>query len=746
MLHLPAPVDGRGGMTAIRYLEGIASALVVGGGLWAITGTVRERFLPDWHGAPRRLARVILGIGILVCVSEALGTIGQLHVPALVATMGVLGLIAVGSARLQGPPRPKGVDEQPASPDEGRREGRWERVGALVSVALVTAEWSPATINAFRTGMANIDSLWYHMPIAAGFAQSGSVLGLHNINNDNVIAFYPATSELIHAVGIELMGSDVLSLVVNMAWLALALFAAWCLGIRYDVGCLAVMGTALVMGTTEFVASEPGGAYDDVVGIALLLSALALMAWVSPRRNRRSDIAGFLVAALATGLALGVKYTFVVPAVALTLAAIALIPRGHRIRMGTAWSGVVIIGGGLWYLRNFVDAGNPLPNLHVSVGGLHLPSPTTTPSVTVWHVIFHRDVWTADVLPGLSQAFGPGWWLLTVTAAVGLVAALLSGVGPLWTALTDHPAQRAHPRDSTGPAGIDPSGAGADERGPSAVAMSRLLSFVGTATLAGYLVTPEPNLPVSLVYDLRFLGLTVLLGILVLPLLTAGTRRSKAVLVLFGALIIATQFAKGIWWGSPSLVAFHSPGEGALVGAIVLLVGGLRMVFPRADLSWPRPATTAAVALLACVAAVGGIFIERSYLTNRYSSVHLPGVIRWASTVHGARVGVANMTLNYPLYGSDLTNDVIFIGTPGPDGSYSTIVSCGQWRRAINEGHFQYVVSDIPLPTEAAHSTTHWTASDPDARLVVSSLAMSATGLQQIDVFRIDGRLDPSTC
>ena len=79
---------------------------------------------------------------------------------------------------------------------------------AILAVSLVAAEWGAGTLHALRDGVSGVDSLWYHMPISAGFVQSGSVAALHNINNDNVIEFYPATSELLHAVSILLLGSD----------------------------------------------------------------------------------------------------------------------------------------------------------------------------------------------------------------------------------------------------------------------------------------------------------------------------------------------------------------------------------------------------------------------------------------------------------------------------------------------------------------------------------------------------------
>jgi hypothetical protein len=97
------------------------------------------------------------------------------------------------------------------------------------------AEWSVPTIDALRFGMIGIDTLWYHLPVAARFVQQGSIAHLHYLDSDPVTVFYPASSELLHAVGMVVMGSDVLSTVMNLGWLALALLAAWCLGRCFGV-------------------------------------------------------------------------------------------------------------------------------------------------------------------------------------------------------------------------------------------------------------------------------------------------------------------------------------------------------------------------------------------------------------------------------------------------------------------------------------------------------------------------------
>ena len=43
---------------------------------------------------------------------------------------------------------------------------------ALVAVAMVTADSASRTVDAYHHGMTPIDTLWYHLPFAAQFAQA----------------------------------------------------------------------------------------------------------------------------------------------------------------------------------------------------------------------------------------------------------------------------------------------------------------------------------------------------------------------------------------------------------------------------------------------------------------------------------------------------------------------------------------------------------------------------------------------
>ncbi len=163
-------------------------------------------------------------------------------------------------------------------------------LGAAVVIALiVAAQWAGPTLLALDRGIYGGDSLWYHMPLAAHIAQTGSVTSLLYTDPLYLNWFYPQVSELIHAGGILLYGNDFLSPLLNMAWLGLALFAGWCIGRPYGSGATSLAAVASVMAANLLVSRQPGNANNDVVAIALFLSAVALLVnsrW--PGRSRRN--------------------------------------------------------------------------------------------------------------------------------------------------------------------------------------------------------------------------------------------------------------------------------------------------------------------------------------------------------------------------------------------------------------------------------------------------------------------------
>ncbi len=66
---------------------------------------------------------------------------------------------------------------------------------------------------------------------------------------------------------------------------------------------------------------------------------------------------------------------------------------------------------------------------------------------------------------------------------------------------------------------------------------------------------------------------------------------------------------------------------------------------------------------------------------------------------HHSRIAVAGdfAQLQYVFYGRNLANYVQYIGQPEPHHGYARIASCSEWRRALDAGRYDYVVTSTGL-------------------------------------------------
>ena len=110
----------------------------------------------------------------------------------------------------------------------------------------------------------------------------------------------------------------------------------------------------------------------------------------------------------------------------------------------------------------------------------------------------------------------------------------------------------------------------------------------------------------------------------------------------------------------------------------------------------------------------------------------------FARRTSDARIAIAGVDAQYPLYGPDLTNHVQYVGYRGPRGSFDRAKSCAEWRRLINEGDYDFVVTSGKTARTDEPVEAMWTRSDRAAKAIQH--AGSAT------IFRIDGLLDAEAC
>jgi hypothetical protein len=153
------------------------------------------------------------------------------------------------------------------------------------------------------------------------------------------------------------------------------------------------------------------------------------------------------------------------------------------------------------------------------------------------------------------------------------------------------------------------------------------------------------------------------------------------------------------------------------------------------------------VALLAALllaAVVVGYPIERHYLANRYKdpSFTTPGLnaaFAWARNVSGARIATTS-TRQYPLFGTDLSNRVQFLGEKTAHGGFEAPPNCRDFIRLLDEGHYDYLVASRDR-IEAGKSPY-----PPQARWAEASGAEVVLRKPPTVVFRLAGPLDPAAC
>jgi hypothetical protein len=655
--------------------------------------------------------------------------------------------------------------------------------GLVVVVALL--HFAAGVKTRLGTGMTGFDSTWYHGPFAAGFFQSGDTWGLHLIAPQFLAWFYPANAEIFHAVGMLAFDRDVLSPLLNLGWFAGCLLACWCIGRPFGVAPWSLALGAVALSVPAF-ADQAGEARNDIVGTFFLLAAAAIMlnAWTARRGQAQSGgdeaersgggedetecsggaapraralvgaaAAGpFLLVGLAAGLAAGTKLNFLLPAAVLVLGVALLAPRGGRWRSAGVAALAAIAGGGYWYLRNLVHAGNPLPWIH-HLGPIDLPAPAQGVGGREAHSVFDYltdgGIWSEWFLPGFREGLWIVWPLLLAAALAGLLLAVASRGAKRTAAVAKEPRDAAaaspgskktrrdrkeprdavlasrgskvtseatkEPRDSIPPSHGSKVRSGTTKEPGDGNAALVLAGLTGLAAGLAWLLAPASasgpdRMPRGFESGLRYLAPALVLGLALLP--TAPLLRAR--LARFAA-----QLPSGWLRLVPS--------------------GGTNLNHSRR-----RRAGWALGGVAVVLAVAVGYPVQRHYLESRYSdpTFTAPGLnaaFAWASDVSGARIATTS-TRQYPLFGTDLSNHVRFLGLPRPHGGFTAPTTCPQFRRLLNAGDYDYAVATYDRETPGAPPyppQARWTEA-PGTQIVLRK--------PPTVVFKLNGPLDPSTC
>jgi hypothetical protein len=611
---------------------------------------------------------------------------------------------------------------------------------ATLACAALAAAWMVPTLGSLAAGMDRADTLWYHMPLSAKFVQTGSLGEIFFFDPIYFASFYPANSEVLHAVPILAFGRDIVSPVLNLGFLALGLLAAYCIGRPYDLGPVTLIGGSIALGAEMLVEFQAGEALNDIVGVALILAAVAIL--VNGRaapggpptelpqhgredgamHGRESGSVGGLpggvlaIAGLAAGLAAGTKLSFIAPVVALLVGLVVIAPRGARLRTGAWFALPALLSGGYWYLRNLIAVGNPIP--FTSWGPLGLPEAERTFELrepfSVAHYWTDFEVWSDWFFPGLDESLGLLWPVTLVALVGGAAYTVWRGSEPLL----------------------------------------RMLGAVVLFTAVAYFFTPltaagEEGEPIAFVWNVRYLAPAAAVGLALLPCLPVLRATPERRLAVLAGLSVLLAFTVGslVQWQQGHVKGAVAAGVAVLVGAGLIAWLRQRDLLGSAAPRW----TLAALAAVAGIGAVGaGWWEQNHYLERRYENtspqLKLADALRWARDLRDAKVavgGVRGVFNQYPFYGTDLSNEVQWLGVEGEHKAWLRIPTCEQWRTGLAEGDYTHVVTtyDPFRPGELTDTKEGlWTREDPAAR----EIPEASDG--PVSVFELTGEPDPAPC
>jgi hypothetical protein len=331
----------------IELSLGLVSA---SGGAWLLSGRIaRSESL-----ATRVTVAGLLGVGGVVGISLICGSLGILYAPVVAA------VITVTSVSLFVLTRSPGA----LPPPERTRPSR--TVGAAALAGVFTFATIVAVAVCSGPHPTDSDDVTYHIPNAAFWSRAHDLWHLPAVLPGYFTNGYPSDSELITTWLVQPFQSARLAgwttLFFGVILVSGVVFVAEQLGVRARTG--AVASAAVLLSPLSWQ-TQIHSALTDWASAAGLIAGVGFAL-----RARSGEMVWVLLCGLSVGLAVGTKDTAFLPGVLVVGFALLLLPRGKRVRaVGNLAIGVVSLAG-FWYLRNWIDTGNPVYPETIRLGPL----------------------------------------------------------------------------------------------------------------------------------------------------------------------------------------------------------------------------------------------------------------------------------------------------------------------------------------------------------------------------------------
>jgi hypothetical protein len=278
----------------------------------------------------------------------------------------------------------------------------------------------------------SLDALNFQIPVVVRWIQTGTVWRLDQYGPDYSNATYPQNGNVLLLAATLPWHSAFLTRLVPVPYAFMACAGAYACAREIGAARAWALLTAATFGAIPvFDKVALDGAQTDTPMLACL-AAGALFLLRHRRTAARSDL---VLAGVGLGLAFGSKW-YALPTVAVVLAlwGAGRLVAGTRpatvLRDGTFVTGLVLVAGGFWLVRNWVETGNPLFPQKVTLLGVTIfDAPRDTlrelGGFTLAHYATDTAVWRTYLRPAFSAYFSTA---ALVLAAGGLLALRRRGV------------------------------------------------------------------------------------------------------------------------------------------------------------------------------------------------------------------------------------------------------------------------------------------------------------------------------
>jgi len=299
--------------------------------------------LTGWQSRWERFVyATAVGLGILAYAVLAVGLLGLLRLPVVLAIIGLmLACYLAGRGKAPAPESSAARESQPQTP----RAVIWAAGFCLSGIALLSllAALAPPSGTDW-------DGLSYHLAVPKIYVRAGSIHYIGWMSHSN----FPFTWEMLYTVGLMLHGARLAKL---MHWLAGCLTAAAAYFIaRQMAGRRAGLLAACCLACIPLAAWEATVAGNDLA--ASLYTVLSLGAFLHWRRDGGKG--WLLTCGALAGFAAGCKMTALVLIAFLALATAIESAKGKRLANAAQLLAVALAIASPWYIKSAVWTGNPV--------------------------------------------------------------------------------------------------------------------------------------------------------------------------------------------------------------------------------------------------------------------------------------------------------------------------------------------------------------------------------------------------